>query len=213
MLRKIQTGSFETRFSLQHSVARFFCAAGFRNHDNDCAVQLIVDLVEDAVEAIWISVVEKVNAERIFCRAERISDEFWPQCRAADANGKNVLKFFFAAVFNFSAMDIGREFLDARIGRLYLATQVSVRREVGFAQPVVADHSLFVRIRNFALFQTAHRRERLVDLRPHFLEEIVRKFHPADVDRETEIVVAKKVLLKALPERRGSHKKSVTSDE
>jgi hypothetical protein len=31
-------------------------------------------------------------------------------------------------------------------------------------------------------------------------EEIVGKLHPADVDRKTQLVVAKEILLKALPE-------------
>src|SRR5207244_6885829 len=80
-----------------------------------------------------------------------------------------------------------------------------------------ADHSFLIRIRDPARLQVAHGYERLVDLRAHLIEEIIRKFHPADVDREIEIVVAQKVLLKSLPERRRSHKVSdewqVTSDE
>src|SRR5882762_2499975 len=67
------------------------------------------------------------------------------------------------------------------------------------------DHSFFVGIGDSACFQVAHRRKRFLDLRAHLVEEAVRKFHPADVDRETEIVVTEKILLKPLPKRRRSH--------
>src|SRR2546423_9555448 len=73
------------------------------------------------------------------------------------------------------------------------------------------DHAFLVRICDSSLFQIAHCGERLVHLRPHRIEKIVRKFHPADVDRKSEISVAQKVLLESLPERRRSHK-SVMSD-
>jgi hypothetical protein len=49
-------------------------------------------------------------------------------------------------------------------------------------------------------------RERLIDLSLHFAEKSFRKFHPADVDREIEIVVAQEIALKMLPERRLDHK-------
>ena len=35
----------------------------------------------------------------------------------------------------------------------------------------------------------------LLDPRLHLLEEIIRKTHPADIDRKTEIVVAQKIFL------------------
>src|SRR5213080_2122159 len=69
----------------------------------------------------------------------------------------------------------------------------------------MTNHSFFVGIGNSACFQVAHRRKRFLDLRAHLVEEAVRKFHPADVDRETEIVVTEKILLKPLPKRRRSH--------
>ena len=63
----------------------------------------------------------------------------------------------------------------------------------------MADHPFFIWVGNRARFQLAHGRERLVDLRPHFGEEIVRKFHPADVDGKIEVVVTQEILLKPLP--------------
>ena len=122
-----------------------------------------------------------------------------------------MLKLFAAAAFDFSRMDISREFFDLRVCLFNLGAQLSIGRERRFAQPIMADHSFFVRIRDSACLQVAHGRERLVDLRLHLAEEIVRKFHPADVDRKSELVVTQKVLLKPLPKRRRSHK-SVMSD-
>jgi hypothetical protein len=45
-----------------------------------------------------------------------------------------------------------------------------------------------------------HRGRRFVDLRLHFLEEIIREFHPTDVEGKTKVTVIQEVLLKALPE-------------
>jgi hypothetical protein len=50
-----------------------------------------------------------------------------------------------------------------------------------------------------------HVGERLLDARSHPFEKVVRKTHPADVDREIQIIVTEQILLKARPERRGSH--------
>ena len=69
----------------------------------------------------------------------------------------------------------------------------------------MANHPFFVWIRDSARLQVAHGGEGLVDPRPHLVEEIVRKFHPTDVDRKTEVVVAQKVLLESLPQRGRSH--------
>src|SRR5256885_15787542 len=116
-----------------------------------------------------------------------------------------MLKFFALAPFDFSRMDAGRELLDLRACLFNLSAQVRIWRQRRFSQPVMTDHSFFVGIREPSRFQVAHRGKRPVDLRSHFVEEIVRELHTADVDRETEIVVAKEVLLEPLPERRRSH--------
>ena len=102
-------------------------------------------------------------------------------------------------------MDIGSELFNPRIGSFDLGPQRGVWCKLRIAQPVMADHSVFVTVRSSASFQIAHGRKRLVDLRSHLIEVTLRKFHPTDVDRETEIVVAQKVLLKSLPERRRRH--------
>ena len=98
-------------------------------------------------------------------------------------------------------MHVGRELFDARVGLFDIGAQLRGRREVWIAQPVMADHSLFVRVRDRACLQFPHRGKRLVHARLHFFEKIIRKTHPADVDGEIEIVVAQKIFLKPRPER------------
>ena len=66
-------------------------------------------------------------------------------------------------------------------------------------------HAVFGGIGDCARFQLPHRRERLLDFRLHFLEKILRKFHPADVERKIKIAVAQEISLKTLPQRRRSH--------
>src|SRR5450755_274247 len=74
----------------------------------------------------------------------------------------------------------------------------------------MSDHSLLVRVRDRARFEFAHGGERFFDACLHFSEEIIRKSHPAYVDREVEIVVTQEIFLKPRPERRGSHSVCVT---
>src|SRR3984893_10113813 len=100
--------------------------------------------------------------------------------------------------------------LDSVVGLYDIASQLLIRHECGMAQPVMADHALFVRVRDRARFQFAHCGEGFVDLRPHFFKKTIREFHPADVDRKLRLLVTQKILLEALPERRGCHQSYYT---
>src|SRR5947207_11579867 len=106
---------------------------------------------------------------------------------------------------DFSAVHISGELFDVRIGLIDVRAQLGSWREFGIAEPVMPNHSPFVRVRDRARFQLSHGRKSFFDARLHCCEKIVRKFHAADVDGKIEIVVAKKVFLKSRPERRGSH--------
>ena len=64
----------------------------------------------------------------------------------------------------------------------------------------MADHAFFIWICDYTRFQPSHGRECFFDSWLHFLEKIVRKFHPADVDGKIEIVIANKIVLEPLPE-------------
>ena len=65
MFAELQAVLFEFRFRFQHTVPSFLCATGFRNDDHERVRQVLIDLGKDAIEAIGISVIEKVNIEWI----------------------------------------------------------------------------------------------------------------------------------------------------
>ena len=96
-------------------------------------------------------------------------------------------------------MNIRRELLDALVRFFDIGAQLLVRRQCRIAQPIMTDHSLFIRIGARARFQFVHGGKRLVDLGSHVDEKIVRKFHPANVDGKIELVVAEKIALETLP--------------
>jgi hypothetical protein len=64
----------------------------------------------------------------------------------------------------------------------------------------MTNQSLLRGISDCSSLQFPHRCKRMLDLRTHFLEQIVRKFHPADVERETELTIFQEISLKSLPE-------------
>ena len=64
----------------------------------------------------------------------------------------------------------------------------------------MTDHSLFCRISDCPRLQFLHRRKRLLDPRLHLLEQILRKFHAADVEGKTELAIFQEISLESLPE-------------
>ena len=64
----------------------------------------------------------------------------------------------------------------------------------------MSNHSVFAGIGDSPGLQRSHGRKGFIDLWLHLLEEIIREFHPTDVERKTEVAVIQEVLLKTLPE-------------
>ena len=104
-----------------------------------------------------------------------------------------------------SGVHVGGELFDTGVRVLDVRPQLRCWRELGIAQPVMADHPLLVWIRDRARLQLAHVQIRLFDARSHFLKKFIREPHPADVGGKIEIVVAKEIFLETRPERRRSH--------
>ena len=129
----------------------------------------------------------------------------WPERRAADPDEKDVFEAFSIFGPDLSGVKIRRKLFDAFVRLFDICAKFRARRQRGITEPIMTDHSPFVGIGDCSRLQLPHRCERFVDLRLHFLEEIVRKFHPADVDGETEFAVVQKILLKTLPARGGRH--------
>ena len=65
----------------------------------------------------------------------------------------------------------------------------------------MTNHAAFIGIGDCAGFQLPHLRERLLRARTHRSQEIVAEAHPADINRETNLGVADKMFLEALPQR------------
>ena len=74
------------------------------------------------------------------------------------------------------------------------------RRQRRIPQPVMTNHSVLCGISDCSRLQFSHRCKRLFSPRLHFFEQILRKFHPADVEREIEVTVFEEIPLKPLPE-------------
>ena len=74
-------------------------------------------------------------------------------------------------------------------------------RERRMAKPVMTNHSVFSGISDCPRFQLSHCCKRLLDLRLRSLEKILRKFHPADVERKIQIAIVQEISLETLPER------------
>ena len=200
MFRKIQTGFFKARPRFEHPVARFLRAAGFGDDDDEGVREPGADLFEDAIEAVRIGVIEKEDIHRIARRAEGVGDELRSERRAADSDEQDVLERLPARRRDSADVNIGGEFLDARVGFDNVGAQLVVRRKRRVAQPVMPDLAFLIRVGDPAGFEVAHRGEGLLDLRLHFFEEAVGKTHPADIERKAEIVVAQKIFLEPLPE-------------
>ncbi len=69
----------------------------------------------------------------------------------------------------------------------------------------MTNHAILVGIRDSAAFELFHGRESAFDFGRHLVEECIFETHPADIHRESKIVVAKKILLKPVPEGRITH--------
>ena len=102
---------------------------------------------------------------------------------------------------DFSGVNIFGEFFNAVHGLFNFLSNFCGWRTRRIAEPVMTNHPFFSGIGDRSRFQFSHGRKRLTDLRLHFLEEIGRKFQPADVERKIKIAIVQEILLEALPER------------
>ena len=166
---------------------------------------MIADPRQHPVESVRVGVIEEINIERIVGVAERICDKLRAERRAANANEQDVFEFPAAFRRDFPGVNVGGELLNPRVRLVDVSAQFGIGREFRIAQPIMAHHPAFVRIRDRARFQFAHGRERFFHERLHLPKESVPETHPADVDGKIEILVGKKIFLEARPERRRSH--------
>src|SRR4030095_9967875 len=135
------------------------------------------------------------------CRDPSASETNWgPSAEPPMPMSNTCLKGFpFSAVI-FPAVNIRHECLDS-LNRLFdLGANFRSGRQGGLPKPIMPNHSLLGGISDCPGLKRSHGCKRVVDRRLHFFEEIIREFHPADVERETGVAVIQKILLKTLPE-------------
>jgi len=120
--------------------------------------------------------------------------------RAADANEQHVPERFSIFSRDPSGVNIRRECLDMFDRFFDLGANFRSGGQGGVPEPIMSNHPLLGGISDCSSLQRSHRCKRFIDLRLHFSEEIIREFHPADVERETKIAIVQKMLLKTLPE-------------
>jgi hypothetical protein len=100
---------------------------------------------------------------------------------------------------DFPGVDIGGKGLDGGDGVLNLFSDLRRRRQGRVAQPVMADHTFFVRVSDGASFKLRHFLERGIDPGADFVQELRREIHPADVHGEAQFRELAVVLLKPFP--------------
>ena len=101
---------------------------------------------------------------------------------------------------DFPAVNVFRESLDVLDRVFDFCPDCRCRRKRRVPQPIMTNHSFFCGISDCSRLELSHRRKRLLDLRPHLIEHVFRKFHSADVERKTEFTVFQKIPLKPLPQ-------------
>ena len=170
VLAEIEPGARVLKLRLDHPVARLLCAAGFGDHHHQCAPEPALEPAEDAVKAVGIGVIQKMQPHRIGLGAERIGDKLRTERRPADADEQHVGELPAAA-------DAGCEFADVGIRPLDLGAQFRSGCELRGAEPVVAGHAPFVGIRDPACLQLPHLFKGALCVRFHSAEEVVRETH------------------------------------
>ncbi len=184
MSGKVQSGRGPGRFGFEHAVAGFLGSAAFGNDEAQRLAQGGAELVQYPVHAVGVSVVEEKHSQPIGPGlAEGMGHELRAQCRAADADDEQVFEGAERAP-DFAVVHFLRERLHCGHGAVDLFTNGGGGRQGGVAQPVMSDHAFLVGVGKGALLQFPHRGERLLHPGFHPGEKVIRKIHPAHVNRE-----------------------------
>ena len=140
-----------------------------------------------------------MHAHPIAPRPQRVADQLGAQCRAADADQKQIGKTGLARRGDLLLVDLLRKGQDAVVGGADRLGDVVGRRQRGIAKPIVADHAVLVRIRDFAGLQPRHRVDGLVEARIHLLPEVIAGPHARWIDANRQLGHVAGLLLIRLP--------------
>src|SRR4029077_12735585 len=129
-----------------------------------------------------------------------VGDKLRAEGRAADADDQKMAEFL-RRRRDITGMDLSGKLFDPRIRFFDIVSQAGSRSQSRIAQPIVTNHTALIRVRDRAGFELPHFRKGPLRPRTHRLQKIIGKSHPTDVDRETNLAIAQKIPLKALPKR------------
>jgi hypothetical protein len=199
MSGKGEAGLFVSGFGFEHSVAGFFGAAGLGNDQTKGLAQRSVELIQDAIHAVGVGIVEEEQPDFVGFRvAERMRDELRSESRAADADEQQLGERAIYSV-NSSSVHVCRKLFDSSDRVLDFGADFGVRRQFRIAQPIMANHPVFVGVGDGAFFEGVHGDKRLVHPAGHFLEVIIRKIDPAQINRQADLRKGGVVALESLP--------------
>ena len=140
---------------------------------------------QHARQAVGVGVVDEVRHHLVGrVVPQRVGHEHGSQGRAADPDREQLGEAAGRLRFDLRRVDLGGERLDRRERAADLRRDLGGWGEVWRAQPVVADHPVFIGVGDRSLLQGVHRREGLFHGRRHAGEEIVVELHPADVEAQ-----------------------------
>ena len=199
MAGKVEPRLFPPRLCLYHGVARLGGSARLGGDYRERPAKLSVELVEHEVVSVGIGVIEKEHFHLVrFRRAQSLRNELGAERGTAYAYAKDIFKFPVRAR-DFAAVDLFGKTLYLGDVALNLRLDFGSGRELRRAEPIVADHSVFVGIGDGAGFERDHRGERLLRGLLHRCQKSVVETDSADVQTEPQIFKPEVVFFIAFP--------------
>src|SRR6266478_6836776 len=110
--------------------------------------EFFVQLREHAIKTIWIGIVEEEHFHLItLWMTQGARDELRPKSGSTDPNHEQVFECAPRAT-NFGRLHVCGESLDGIDGLLDFPTNLRGRRQLWIAQPIMANHPIFIGIGN-----------------------------------------------------------------
>lgn len=195
---EVEAGGAVSGFGFEHAVAGFFGAAGFGDDDGEGGGEFGADLGENAADAVGVGVVEERDVEGRIGGGDGFGDELGAEGGAADADDEDAGEFAACWRGDIAGVNFGCELKGGGEGGVDFGFEFG-RGEGGVAQPVVADHAIFVRVGDFTGFDGAHGGFGGGDFTGHLIEVTGGKIDAAEVDGEAEIGVTNEGLIELVP--------------
>jgi hypothetical protein len=199
---ELQPLAFPRGRGFQHAVACFLGAAALADYHGEGFSHPPFQLRQHLVHAIRIGVIEEIRPKPIGARlAQRIGHELRAEGGAANADDQQIFKRTGRAL-DLTVVDFRGKCPQRRQSILNFLLHRPGRRQLGRAQPVMADHALLIRIGYTAFFELGHRYVGALHARLHAGEIIVRKEDATDVEGQAQRRELQVMALESIPELR-----------